>query len=221
MRTLVVTADDFGLCAEIDEAICLLHDRGVVGRTSLVVNTPQFEASVEALRRRPGLEVAIHLNVTDGRPVLPPEEVPTLVDGGGSFRGGRHYAVLAGILAGRVRRSDVHREWQAQIAKARDAGLGTAPTAGRPTTDRDLTRARRVRAARHLPSRFAVPAHVVPRHRRQKAQCAARRVALRACLGASACRAGTSVVAPGGVRRVRFLHHLSILTGQGNHQASV
>jgi predicted glycoside hydrolase/deacetylase ChbG (UPF0249 family) len=121
--TLVVTADDFGLCPEIDDAICVLHDRGVVTRTSLLVNTPLFESSVEALRRRPGLEVAIHLNLTDGRPVLPATEVPSLVDAEGRFAGGRHYGVIAGIMAGRVDRGDIHREWRAQIAKGKGAGL--------------------------------------------------------------------------------------------------
>ena len=108
MTAVVVTADDFGLCAEINAAICLLHDRGIVRRTSLLVNTPSFESSVEALRQRPTLEVAIHLNLTDGR---------------GGFRGGRHYGVIAGIVSGRVRRLDIHREWRAQIVKARSAGV--------------------------------------------------------------------------------------------------
>ena len=104
MTAVVVTADDFGLCEAIDDAICLLHDRGVVGRTSLLVNTPLFESSVTALRSRPALEVAVHLNLTDGRPVLPPEDVPTLVDGRGCFRGGRHY----GISCSRSRGVEFH-----------------------------------------------------------------------------------------------------------------
>jgi predicted glycoside hydrolase/deacetylase ChbG (UPF0249 family) len=123
MMAVVVTADDFGLCAAIDEAICLLHDRGIVRRTSVVVNTPSFDSSVEALRSRPSLEVAVHLNLTDGLPVLPVPTVPTLVDGHGGFHGGRHFGVVARILAGRISRRDIHREWHAQIAKAQRAGL--------------------------------------------------------------------------------------------------
>lgn len=123
MTTVVVTADDFGLCEAIDDAICLLHDCGVVGRTSLLVNTPLFESSVKSLRSRPALEVAVHLNLTDGRPVLAPDEVPTLVDSHGCFGGGRHYGIIAGIVSGRVSRRDILNEWRAQIVKARSAGL--------------------------------------------------------------------------------------------------
>ena len=32
MARVIVTADDFGLCQEVNDAICLLHDRGVVHR---------------------------------------------------------------------------------------------------------------------------------------------------------------------------------------------
>ena len=111
MTRIVVTADDFGLCPEINEAICLLYDRGIVRRTSFMVNTDWFESSVEALRSRPALEVGVHLNLTDGKPVLPAEEVPTLINGNGRFHGGRHYGVIARILSGRMSQLDIHREW--------------------------------------------------------------------------------------------------------------
>lgn len=120
---LIVTADDFGLCPEVNDAICLLHDRGVVKRTSFLVTTEHFERSVNALLRRPALEVGIHLDLTDGRSVRPPGAVPTLVDRHGRFRGGRHYGVLARILSGRMSRDEIRSEWRAQIAKAKGAGL--------------------------------------------------------------------------------------------------
>jgi predicted glycoside hydrolase/deacetylase ChbG (UPF0249 family) len=126
MTRVVVAADDFGLCEEVNEAICLLHDRGVVNRTSLLAHTALFESSIEALRRRPGLEVAVHLNLTDGRPVLPLAQVRTLVDDRGYFPGGRHFGVIAGIVNGRSSRLEIYHEWRAQIAKVRDAGLAPA-----------------------------------------------------------------------------------------------
>ena len=120
---VVVSADDFGLCPEVDEAICLLNDRGIVQRTCFLVNSEHFQTSAEALRRRPLLEVAIHLNLTDGRPVLPAFEVPTLVNRTGAFRGGRHYGVLARIVTGQMSRRDIKAEWTAQIARAKEAGI--------------------------------------------------------------------------------------------------
>jgi predicted glycoside hydrolase/deacetylase ChbG (UPF0249 family) len=123
MTRLIVTADDFGLCAEVNDAICQLHDRGVVQRASVIVNTEHFESSVGALRSRPALEAGIHLNLTDGRPVLPPGEVGALVNSRGGFRGGRHYGVLTHILGRRMPRDDIRAEWRAQVVKMRRAGL--------------------------------------------------------------------------------------------------
>lgn len=120
---LIVTADDFGLCPEVNDAVCLLHDRGVVQRTSFIVNTEYFERSAGALLRRPTLEVGIHLDLTDGRPVLPAGVVPTLVNRSGCFRGGRHYGVLARILTGQMSRPEIRAEWQAQITRAKRAGI--------------------------------------------------------------------------------------------------
>jgi chitin disaccharide deacetylase len=121
--TLIVTADDFGLCPPVDEAICLLHDRGLVGRTSFIVGMDGFDRSVELLSTRRGLRVGVHLNLTDGRPVLPAARVPTLVNRAGHFVGGRHYQVLASVVTGRFSRAEIRSEWRAQIARARGAGV--------------------------------------------------------------------------------------------------
>jgi predicted glycoside hydrolase/deacetylase ChbG (UPF0249 family) len=121
--SVTVTADDFGLCPEVNEAVCLLHDRGIVQRTCLMVTTPHFESSVEALLRRPALEVAIHLDLTDGQPVLPAAAVPSLVNRHGRFHGGRHYGVLARIVVGRMSRREIRDEWRAQIVRAQNAGI--------------------------------------------------------------------------------------------------
>lgn len=126
MKPVLVTADDFGLCDEVNQAVFLLHDRGVVDRTSVIVNGPAFESGLPELRRRPRLRTGIHLNMTDGAPVLPPERVPSLVGPDGRFPGGRHVRVLARLLAGRVRLDELREEWRAQIARARDAGLEIA-----------------------------------------------------------------------------------------------
>jgi predicted glycoside hydrolase/deacetylase ChbG (UPF0249 family) len=123
MIGLTITADDFGLCPEIDAAVCLLHDHGVVRRTSLAVNGPGFAASIDALRMRPALDVAVHLNLTDGPSILPPDAVPSLVDRTGAFKGGRHALVASLVAVGRFRQAEIRAEWEAQIARAHDSGI--------------------------------------------------------------------------------------------------
>ena len=71
---------------------------GEIDDASLIVSTDRFESSLSAIRRRPLLEIAAHLN-----------------------RG--HYGVIARIAGGSMRRDEIYREWRAQIAKARDAGV--------------------------------------------------------------------------------------------------
>ena len=118
-----VTGDDFGLCESVDGAICALHDAGLLHRTALLATSERFDESCRALRARPHLEVGIHLNLTDGRPVLPAEQVPSLVDETGHFLGGRHRRVLTRILTGRFRQSEIRAEWRAQVERVRDAGI--------------------------------------------------------------------------------------------------
>jgi len=121
--SLLVTADDFGLCRQVNEAVCLLHDRGVVHSTSLVANSDVFELSLRQLRERPGLQVGVHLNLTDGKPVLSSRQVPSLVNSDGAFHGGRHYRVLARVLSGRLSKDEVRAEWTAQLTRVAETGM--------------------------------------------------------------------------------------------------
>lgn len=123
MTRVRVTGDDFGLCEPVDRAICELHDQGVLHRAALLATSERFAESCDALRARPQLEVGLHLNLTDGRPVLPPERLPSLVDASGRFPGGRHYRVLAHVLSGRFRRGEIREEWRAQIQRVRAEGI--------------------------------------------------------------------------------------------------
>jgi len=52
---------------------------------SLMTGAPAFDDAVERARRLPQLGVGLHLTLVDGRPVLPPAEVPGLVGPDGRF----------------------------------------------------------------------------------------------------------------------------------------
>lgn len=80
MKRLVVTADDFGLSHEVNEAVEMAHRTGILTAASLMVGTPGFEDAVARARTLPGLHVGLHLALVDAPPVLPPPALPDLVD---------------------------------------------------------------------------------------------------------------------------------------------
>lgn len=85
MRRLIVTADDFGLAVPVNEAIERGHSEGILSTTSLMVAAPATADAVERARRLPRLRVGLHVVLVNGRPALPPERVPKLVDAKGEF----------------------------------------------------------------------------------------------------------------------------------------
>jgi hopanoid biosynthesis associated protein HpnK len=123
-RRLVINADDFGLSAGVTRGIVEGHEAGVVTSTSLLVNAPAFADAVAAARRLPRLGVGIHFNLTTGRPVSPPAQVPSLCDRAGRFHSLASLAARA--LTGRIAASEVGAECRAQLA--RFAATGLRPT---------------------------------------------------------------------------------------------
>lgn len=85
MKRLIVTGDDFGLAAPVNEAIERAHTHGILGSASLMVGAPAAEDAVARARRLPGLRVGLHVVLVRGRPTLPPERVPDLVGPDGAF----------------------------------------------------------------------------------------------------------------------------------------
>jgi chitin disaccharide deacetylase len=85
VKALIVTADDFGLSRPVNEAVERAHRHGVLSATSLMVGAPAVEDAVVRARRLPSLGVGLHVTLLDGRPVLPPGEVPGLVGPDGRF----------------------------------------------------------------------------------------------------------------------------------------
>ncbi len=85
-RSLIVTADDFGASPQINEAVEQAHREGILSAASLMVSGDAVADAVARARAMPGLGVGLHLVLVEGRPTLPPERIPALVDGTGMFR---------------------------------------------------------------------------------------------------------------------------------------
>ncbi len=121
-RAVIFNADDFGLCAEVNQGIARAHDQGVVTSASLLATGDAFAEAVEMAGARPDLDLGVHLALTQLRPALPPEEVPSLVEEDGRFAP-TWSAFAARYLTGRVNRREIEAEWRAQIARVKNEGL--------------------------------------------------------------------------------------------------
>ena len=86
MKGLIVTADDFGAAREVNEAVEAAHRGGILTAASLMVSAPAAADAVALARRMPSLRVGLHLVLVEGRPTLPPSEVPRLIGKDGAFR---------------------------------------------------------------------------------------------------------------------------------------
>ncbi len=84
-RYLIVNADDFGRSRGVNEGILKAHREGIVTSTSFMVNQPFAQEGASILKDTPSLGAGVHLVFSSGRPVLPSEKVPSLVDSEGFF----------------------------------------------------------------------------------------------------------------------------------------
>ena len=83
MKRIIFTADDFGLTPEVNAAVVRAHRDGVLTAASLMVAAPAVQEAAAIARMLPTLGVGLHVVVADGRPLLPPEQIPDLVDANG------------------------------------------------------------------------------------------------------------------------------------------
>jgi predicted glycoside hydrolase/deacetylase ChbG (UPF0249 family) len=120
---LIVNADDYGLTTAVSEGILRAHRDGVVTSTSVLALAPGFGPSIGWLRDVPALGVGAHLAaVGEDPPLLSAREIPTLVDRRGRLPSSWR-RLLPRLLARRVDPADIGREFSAQLAAIRGAGL--------------------------------------------------------------------------------------------------
>jgi len=118
MIRLIVNADDLGSGPLRDCGILEAFQRGIVSSASLLANGPGFALAVhEALTC--GLPVGVHLNLSEGRPLL--GAIRGLTDAAGNFPG--KAALRSMLLAGNCDRLAIRRELLAQIERVRAAGI--------------------------------------------------------------------------------------------------
>jgi len=123
VRRLIINADDFGLTAGVNRAIEEAHQRGVVTSTTMMANAGAVEDAV-ARARTARQSVGCHVVLIDGTPLLPPQNVSSLIaDGHGArFRDG-WLAFASRALRKRFDQNQLAAEVEAQIRMIQQAGL--------------------------------------------------------------------------------------------------
>jgi predicted glycoside hydrolase/deacetylase ChbG (UPF0249 family) len=118
-RRLIVSGDDFGLHEQMNRGVIEAHRHGVVTSASVVACGEAFDDAARRARGCATLDVGVHLTLVEEAPLCP--GLPTLATEG---RFPRNYAVFfVDWAAGRIEASEVEKELDAQIGRAKDAGL--------------------------------------------------------------------------------------------------
>ncbi|QEE39449.1 MULTISPECIES: hopanoid biosynthesis-associated protein HpnK [unclassified Methylobacterium] len=110
MKRLVVTADDFGLSLEVNEAVEQAHREGILTAASLMVSAPAAADAVARAKRMPSLRVGLHLVLVEAWPTLPAAQLPDLTDATGLMR-----ADMARVGLDLARKPAARRQLAAEI----------------------------------------------------------------------------------------------------------
>jgi len=84
-KLLIVTADDYGFTEGVNRGIDACVDAGTVRSVCVMTNMPFWKQIGSLAARHPQMSVGIHWNVTQGRPLCPPQEVRSLLGPEGEF----------------------------------------------------------------------------------------------------------------------------------------
>jgi hypothetical protein len=114
MNKLIITADDFGMCEEVNDAILECISAGNIRSTNVMANM-DHAYDTRLLENRDNVTIGLHWNLTTGRPVLRPELIPSLVGADGNFLDSG--AFRAAIKKGFIRRHEIRNELKAQYEK--------------------------------------------------------------------------------------------------------
>jgi len=111
-KQLIVNADDYGLTPGVAQGILKAHREGIVTSTTAMMNRPGIADVLRQAQQAPDLGLGVHLVFTAGRPVLPLDKVPNLVDDNGLFW-------RTDVWQTRLTQIDLNQlrlEWEAQLA---------------------------------------------------------------------------------------------------------
>ena len=111
---LIVNSDDYGRSSGVSRGIREAHANGIVTSTTCMMNYLNIDDDIPlALKETPNLGMGVHLILTSGSPLLPPDKISTLTTADGIFP--QYDPFLAGL--DQIDLAQLKAEWRAQIQK--------------------------------------------------------------------------------------------------------
>lgn len=122
MKQLIITSDDFGLSSGVNAAVEKGWRDGILTCASIMPGGAAYGEAVKVARRNPGLQVGLHLTLLQGKAVLPPSQIPGLVNEAGEFSDN---PVATGMryFFDKALYKQIQHEIEAQIQRVVDSGI--------------------------------------------------------------------------------------------------
>lgn len=114
-RKLIITADDYGMCDSVNQAIEECMAAGIVRATCVMINMPANRHTPSLRNRFPNCSIGIHWTLSEGQPVLPAGQVPSLVQANGRFHSASE--LRRRWSCGRVSLAEIKMELRAQYER--------------------------------------------------------------------------------------------------------
>ncbi len=116
MKYLIVNADDYGLHPSVSAGIRKAHLEGILTSTTTMMNMPDAEFALRMARETcPTLGLGVHLTLTAGMPLLPPDKLSALMRLSDGSRFPRESVLRENVASIPV--AEVKSEWRAQIER--------------------------------------------------------------------------------------------------------
>jgi predicted glycoside hydrolase/deacetylase ChbG (UPF0249 family) len=123
MTRLIVNADDFGQTPGINRAVLELHEAGLLTSATLMSRAAATDQAIEIACAAPTLGVGCHVVLSDGEPILPPAQIPSLLDPSSNLFIPGLTVFLGRLFTGRIRAEEIEAEATAQIQYLQSRGL--------------------------------------------------------------------------------------------------
>jgi len=111
MNKLIITADDFGMCKDVNDAIMDCVNSGVIKSVNVLPNMPDAY-DPRLIERHDSISIGLHWTLTTGKSVLDASFVPSLVGTTGEFLDSQIFR--AAIKKRQIDRSEIKQELIAQ-----------------------------------------------------------------------------------------------------------